>query len=463
MNDEPELDPVQRLRAADPAAGLEPGDGFVDRVLARTADASDERGEGAASALPESSDAPVADLAAERVRRRSRWIPLVAVAASLVVFGGAGYALGATSGGPTGGSTEAADGAAPPISLQGVAGGAAPEMAQGDAAAGAATEAKMSEQVAADMMYPYGSGRNSFQASGLSTQTGAGPAYAYDPGAASNAETVSALATALGVEGTPELKDGAWLVGPQGGTGASLYVGLDGTLSFSFFDPALDPWACEVETLEGGEEGDGGADGMVAPCEPTGTPPSEEAAIAALRSIVVASGRDADAFEYTTQTWDGAVTRTASAWPIVDGQRLDQSWSAEVTEEGVLSASGALAGLVTLGDYDLVSEQEAFERLSDPRFGAQMTALPIAMREQLERTDMEWVPPTEPPATPASGAAVAWPVNDVEITSARLGLASQWQPDGGVLQVPAYEFTDAGGGTWSVIAVADSELDFASE
>jgi len=29
--------------------------------------------------------------------------------------------------------------------------------------------------------------------------------------------------------------------------------------------------------------------------------------------------------------------------------------------------------------------------------------------------------------------------------------------------VPAYEFTDAAGGTWSVIAVADSKLDFATE
>jgi hypothetical protein len=52
-------------------------------------------------------------------------------------------------------------------------------------------------------------------------------------------------------------------------------------------------------------------------------------------------------------------------------------------------------------------------------------------------------------------------VNDVEIVEARLGLASQWQPDGSVLVVPAYEFTDADGGAWSVIAVADDALDFA--
>ena len=53
-----------------------------------------------------------------------------------------------------------------------------------------------------------------------------------------------------------------------------------------------------------------------------------------------------------------------------------------------------------------------------------------------------------------------WPVNTVEIVSAQLGLASQWQPDGSVLMVPAYAFTDAEGGTWSVLPVEESMLDF---
>jgi hypothetical protein len=88
-----------------------------------------------------------------------------------------------------------------------------------------------------------------------------------------------------------------------------------------------------------------------------------------------------------------------------------------------------------------------------------MTAMPLAAREQAV-VDEPWVAPTAPPAVPTPGASLAWPVNDVEIVGARLGLAGQWQPDGSVLQVPAYEFTDAGGGTWSVIAVADSALDF---
>ena len=447
MNDDNELDPVARLRAADPAADVEPRAGFADEVVAQATDES-----AAASA-------PVADLISERARRSRRWLPIAAVAASIAIVGGAGYGLGVS----TGGATNLADGAAPPISLQT---GATQEGAvPGGAVPGGAPEATqfdgqiMSGPRTADMMFPSGFGRNSFSSSGLATTEGTALAYAFDARAASNADTVAALAGALGIEGAAELKDGGWKVGPQDGTAPSIYVGLDGTLSFSYSNPLIDPWQC----FEGIEDKDG------AGCEPTGELPSEDAAIDALRSLIASVGRDPATFEFTSETWEGAVTRNAQAWPVVDGQRLDQAWSLELTDAGVFTAYGALADIVALGDYAVVSEQEGFERLSDPRFGAQMTILPIALREQSAiapdewAAPDEWVPPTEPPATPTEGTSLSWPVNEVEIVSARLGLTSQWQPDGSVLVVPAYEFTDAEGGTWSVIAVADSMLDFESD
>ncbi len=235
--------------------------------------------------------------------------------------------------------------------------------------------------------------------------------------------------------------------GRQDGTGPSLGVSSDGMSGFWYSDPRINPWQC--------------ADGAEI-CEPTGTPPSEDVAIDALRSLISSTGRDPGAYEFTSETWEGSPTRMAQAWLVVDGQRIDQAWTAEVSDAGLFSVSGALAELVPLGDYPVVSEQEAFERLSDPRFSAQMTTLPIAMRDMPVATE-EWTPPTEPPAAPTAGTAVSWPVNEVEIVDARLGLASQWQPDGSVLVVPAYEFTDAEGGTWSVVAVAESKLDFATE
>lgn len=445
MNDDNELDPVARLRAADPAAGVEPRPGFADDVIAQST------AETPGAAADGSAPAPVADLAAERARRRPRWLVVAAVAASVAIVGGAGFGIGASTAGSTGV-------AAPPISLQ-------MEVSQ-DASAqeSAAYDTGNRKMVGAggnDMMMPYGYGRNSFSASGLSTEGGSATAYAYDARAASNPETVAALAGSLGVEGTPVLENGSWAVGPQDGSGPALYVGLDGTLGFSYSNPGINPWNCGPVTIEPAVPDDGGI--SEAPvCEPpVADLPSEAAAIDALRSLVAAAGRDAEAFEYTSETWEGAVTRMAQAWPVVDGQRIDQAWSLELSKAGIVSASGALADLVTIGDYDVVSEQEAFERLSDPRFGAQMTAMPFSAAEG--PTDLmteEWVPPTEPPATPTAGSSVSWPVNDVEIVSARLGLSSQWQPDGSVLVVPAYEFTDTDGGTWSVIAVAESKLDF---
>lgn len=429
MNDDEKndpSDPVARLRAADPAAGVEPRAGFVEQTIAEaTTEAA----------------VPVADLGTERAKRRPRWLPIAAVAASMLVLGGgAGYAVAALGGTGDGSSLAGA----PPISLSGGQGGTQAQVTEGQPEA--ANDKAMAGSGAYDSM-PWGWGRNQFTSSGLSTESGTAEGYAFDPGAAANAETVGALAAALGVAGDPVLKDGNWTVGPQDGSAPSVWVNLDGALTFWYSDPAISPWTCPED---GGD------------CTPTGTPPSEQAAIDALRAVLTATGRDADAFAYGSETWEGAVTRTAQAWPLVDGQRIDQSWSIEVAEAGTVSVSGALAPIIGLGEYPIVSADEAFGRLSDPRFGAQRSGGVIALRDDTVGGET-WVPPTAPPATPGEGAAVSWPVTEVHIVEARLGLASQWQADGSVLIVPAYEFIDSDGGTWSVIAVAEESLDFGTE
>ncbi|SFN83998.1 hypothetical protein [Mycetocola miduiensis] len=425
MNSDNELDPVDRLRAADPAGDVQPRAGFADEVIA-----SVTRAVGEAAAEP----APVADLATAGTRRRPRWIPVAAVAASIVVVAAAGYGIGATAGR----STNLADGAAPAISLP--AGGSPESMMQSgrEPGLGGATDQRM---------YPYGFGRNSFSASGLGTSAGTAQAYAFDPNTAPVADQAAALAAALEVQSPVELREGGWNAGPLDGSAPTLSISLDGVLSFYYQDPRLNPWLC----TDGAEE-----------CVPTGEAPSEDAAIAALRALLVGVGRDPEAFEFTSRVWEGSPTRTAEARPVVDGHVIDQPWSLEMAESGIVSANGALADIVGLGQYPVASEQEAFERLSDPRFGGAMTILPAASREPASTPD-QWVPPTEPPATPTEGSSLSWPVIDVTIVSARLGLASQWQPDGSVMVVPAYEFTDADGGVWSVVAVADSRLNFAFE
>lgn len=442
MDEDNELDPVARLRAADPAAGVEPRAGFADAVIAQATEP------GAATAT----EAPVADLAAARSRRGRIWRPLVAVAATVAIFGGAGIAIGQHSGGSV------VAGAAP-ISLHGGTSSGGAVTAPGIESQGGKVAAGSS---AADRAFGYGFGRNSFTASGLSTSTGTAASYAFDPRSASDVRTVAALAAALGLRQTPALKDGTWTVGPQDGTAPSLTVGLDGTLSFSFYDTRYTASCSKTD------------DGATPePCTPSRPLPSTDAAIAALRSLIANAGRDADTFQFEANAQEGALTQQAQAWPVVDGQRIDQPWSIELTADGIVSASGFLAPIVAVGDYPVVSAQQAFERLSDPRFGAQQSGIPIALRTEggaagsvagsgaaIDTAPPSTAPSTEPPATPSAGTPLSWPVNRVHIVSARLGLASQWQPDGGVLIVPAYEFTDSDGGTWSVIAVADSKLNF---
>ena len=82
------------------------------------------------------------------------------------------------------------------------------------------------------------------------------------------------------------------------------------------------------------------------------------------------------------------------AWRLVDGQRADLAWSLELSATGISSVSGGLAPLVSLGDYPVVSATEAFDRLSDPRFGAQ----PVGPFYVTNASETElWSPPTAPP------------------------------------------------------------------
>ncbi|NYD67399.1 hypothetical protein [Agromyces atrinae] len=447
MNDDNDLDPVARLRAADPAADVEPRAGFADDVIAQaTAEAADDTAGVAAAG------ATVTDLGAERARRRPRWLPIAAVAASIAIVGGLGYGVGASTGGTTdlaGGAGDRSGAASAPITLQPATGGG-PE----SGAASQLYDSRLAMPQAAvgypDVLLPWGSGRTAFTGSGFSDSDGKALAFAYDSRSVSNVETIAALAAAFGVEGTPELIDGSWIVGPVDGSAPQLSVSLfDGTVSFGYSDLAINPGKCGDEA------------GVGVPCEPVGPIPDEDAAIDALRKVIADTGRDASTFEFTSETYEGAVTRSAQAWPVVNGQRLAQPWNLELSDAGIVGVSGSLAPLVELGDLPIISEQAAFERLSDPRFSAIMTPSAESLREQSAGMQtIEWVPPTEAPATPTSDVNISWPVTSVDLESVRLGLTTQWQPDGSVIVIPAYEFTDGAGSTWSIIAVADSRIDF---
>ncbi len=458
---------VERMRAADPAAGARPD---ADRLAELTAQ---RRGD---------------ELAARPERRAPRWAAGAAVAAGAVVLGGAaGYGLGRAGDDPP--QTQAdvrVEGEAPTIAMRG----------------GSATAESMA---ATDMaIYPgTGAGRTTFTAQGLSGEAGTGTAWAFDGAATVTAETAARAAEVFGVAGEPR-KEGGWVVGPSDGSGPTVHLTTDGTAMLHYNDPALYADLDRISPMPmpepmddvvpegGGSAGSPGEDAVPEPVPEDADAPAEEGsapedaaaavepgvalpappeepttvadpatddATAALHTTLQELGLDPDGAQYEIQShWSGSAVTAAVAHQVVEGERTGHSWYAEVVDGQVMSFSGPLAPLVSLGQYDLVSPAAAVDRLNDPRFGASPVWRDGIAVLDLDRPTRSWDDP--PAAPPAPGDAIAWPVTDVTIVAAEPALTTQHQDDGSVLLLPAYELSDAEGRTWSVVAVADHELAF---
>lgn len=447
---------VARVRDADPAAGTAPD---LARLEARLADATGVTFGAAAGD----------ELAAARARRggRARWLQVAAVAAGAVLVGGGGYAVGASG---------ADEPAAPPIALQGAAGSAMADAPMGAQEMAGAADAR-------SMMAPgWFGGRTVFSGSGLPGAAGTAQAWAFDATSAATAEAAARAAQVLGVDGEPRQEWGQWIVGTNDGTSPSVAVGVDGQASMWFYDRAWDPSVCGA-TGGGASAEPGSADGemstMVEPgmpaepapadpsvCDPSSTP-TGDAAIATARDLVADLGVDPAGYEFTVSDDTGVpglVSVTGAQ--VVDGTQTGVIWSVQLAGTGVQSASGPLASLVDLGTYDVISADEAVERLNDPRFGASYGGVvPLAARAEATDAvapDVAVVEPTDAPtvpSVPAAGSPLAWPVQDVTLTDARIGVTQLTTPTGATLLVPAWELSDADGGTWSVVAVAEGQLD----
>lgn len=110
----------------------------------------------------------------------------------------------------------------------------------------------------------------------------------------------------------------------------------------------------------------------------------------------------------------------------------------------------------SLGDYPVISEEDAVERLGDPRFaGAVLGPRQSGADEGTSSGSASGGGAPEP------GGPIAWPVEDVTIVSAALTEVRYTLPGGTVLLVPAYDLADAAGSTWTVLAVDEELLDFA--
>jgi len=509
-----------RLCAADPAAGAHPDTGLLRARLAAAgvplaSSASREPGAAEPEAVGTTGEtgqetAAVHVLGARR--HPSRWLQVAAAVAGVAVVGGGGYLLGTARDGVRDTAAVERDSA--------VTEGPAAAQAVPDLGGGRVGGTDSSAGASAFAAGP-GWGRTVFSAAGLSDEPTTHEVWAYDAASVFSAQTAARLAQALGVEGEPRQEWGSWVVGPTDGSGPSVNLAADGTAGVNYYDPRIDPWTCvrsmpdspQPDTPQDDGGGASGSAGSTAPgsaahgsagqgsaaqgsavpesestsaqeaaklgslgedavvvapepgsCKQTGDPaPTGDAAVDRTREVLASLGLDADGYEYeaTTDRGSGAITSVTAA-QVVAGEQVGASWYVALTAEGVQSLSGPLAPLVSLGTYDVVSPTEAVARLSDPRFGATAGDVrPLALPQAGAAVVDPSAPPTVP-TPPAAGSPLAWPVQDVTITSARLVVRQTYlgQGNGSVVLAPTYELSDADGSTWTVLAVADAGLDF---
>jgi hypothetical protein len=275
------------------------------------------------------------------------------------------------------------------------------------------------------------------------------------------------------------------MVGPTDGSGPMLQLLPDGMSSVNYYDPTSDPYSCGVVVEEDGGSIDssssaGGSDPGTPPrtdCAPNGPDALQGSdAIDRVKLLLTTLGLDANEFEFETADYGTPNASYVMAYQVVDGQRSGAAWNVTLVGRKIQSAYGGLAPLVSLGSYDVVSPLTAVDRLSDPRYGFAFFGggMPMALEATAANGAVKSVGGGS--AEPATGAAVAvqptlpptvdpgsrfsWPVQEVTITKARLGLAMYAQTDGSTVLLPTYELSDADGQTWNVVAVDEGSLDF---
>ena len=189
-----------------------------------------------------------------------------------------------------------------------------------------------------------------------------------------------------------------------------------------------------------------------------------------------ALGVDASGYEFEVGDYGTPSAAYVTAFQVVDGQRSGATWSVTLLGREIQSVNGGLAPLISLGSYDVVSPTTAVDRLSDPRYGFGFVGGPMPYGVESSMASMgmmeknaDFVGPAPDRAVASNpglppvvqpGSSFSWPVQQVTISKARLGLAMYTQTDGSTVLLPTYELSDSDGQPWSVVAVDDKSLDF---
>jgi hypothetical protein len=328
---------------------------------------------------------------------------------------------------------------------------------------------------------------------------------------------VRRIADLFGVTGDitqyPAEQGGGWLVGPSDYSQPTLSIGTDGMLSWWYspvYSDVASSCAIAIDEVLGDSvvaieepapadtappatepayrepsDTEPANDAPVEVCEPEaprGVPTGDEAEAAA-RELFASMGYDVSQFEFDVYAdkWSANVT----AYRLLDGIRSPLSLSVGYGADAAITwAGGFLAEPVAQDDYPLVSVDDALVRLQDQDMwwgygpmartaGAvdDVTALPVECDPSsctveplpIEPDSGDAIEPTPlPEPLPADDVPIdEMPVEEITVTidGVRQDLWMQWEDDGSILLVPAFSFTSADGGVYTVIAVDDALLD----
>lgn len=405
-------------------------------------------------------------------RRRVAW-PRIALATSTAVAAGVvgvliGWNVAPTDATPVAPQIARVDGAAQTMMNGGAAIGAPLGAPEAMSATGGVADKAMTSMV-------YGGPTLLEPGAGLPDDAGVANGYRYGTAGPDGRAVATAVAATFGVEGEVREEGGAWMVGSADGSGPSVNVwNYGGMVSWSYSDPGVggcvvaeprEEPAADASASSAGSVGS--ADAAIAeppPCEPVagGPAPSPEEARAQAEVLLAAVGHDTD-----TAVWETSgdqMSAYATAWTTVDGMRTSLAASVWFGADGrVGSANGTLVDLIAIPDYPTVGARTAVLRTQQP--GWSMLATPWygggSVMPMVAESGQAGTPAAAAPEVDGRPVAVT-PLTRVTVDDARPGLYEVYQPDGTVLLLPAHLVTDANGGTWSVLAVADEYVSFAA-
>jgi hypothetical protein len=308
-------------------------------------------------------------------------------------------------------------------------------------------------------------------AADLPALPGADTGYVYRDGTTVPEDVAVALATAMGIDPTPQERPAEymieWAFGPEDGSEPSLTIDAYPqhhwwySSAWADMDRAVEAPAC-AESVD--------ADGNVTidcpewePEPPVGVPTAAEAEARA-REIITAAGFDPSVLTFTVSAdeWYASVEGRRD---LVEGVEYvgAESWSFGFGGDGVLEyAGGTFTAPEAVGPYPLVDLETAIVRLEttyvsgmaigrdgtggDTAVGIPEPAIavePIPTDESMPVETLPMPEPTEITVTLVDVVADLWWVEDV---------------DGNVWLIPAYRFIGDDGGWYTVPAVTDEYM-----